>query len=142
MKTRTLASLRAGITGALTLALLSSAPLSARAGEPGRVTNLMTQALANAPGKEVTMITVDYAPGATDPVHRHGASAFIYVLEGTIEMQMEGGKKVTLNPGETFYEEPGRVHAVGRNTSDTKPAKFVVFLVGDAGEPLLELVDH
>jgi len=142
MQNPLLASLRAGTTGALMVALLSSVPLPARAGEAGRVTNLLSQPLANVPGKEATMITVDYAPGATDPVHRHGASAFIYVLEGTIEMQMDGGEKVTLNPGDSFYEEPGRVHAVGRNTSDTKPAKFVVFLVGDVGAPILELVDH
>ncbi|HEY8514104.1 MAG TPA: cupin domain-containing protein [Candidatus Binatia bacterium] len=113
----------------------------ARAGEAGRVTELMTQALPNVPGKEVTMITVDYAPGAVDPVHRHDGAAFLYVLEGTIEMQMEGGQKVTLEAGETFYEEPGRVHAVGRNTSDTKPAKFVVVLVKDRGTPLLEVVE-
>ena len=76
------------------------------------------------------MITVDYAPGAVDPVHRHDASAFICVLEGTIEMQMEGGEKVTLHPGQTFYEDPKGVHLVGRNT---KPAKFVVFLVKNPG---------
>lgn len=141
-KTSAIRSRHAGAAGAFAAALLSCAPLSAaRAGEPGRVTELMTRTLANAPGKEVTMITVDYAPGATDPVHRHDASAFIYVLDGTIEMQMEGGDKVTLRAGETFYEEPRRVHAVGRNPSDTDSAKFVVFLVKDTGAPILELVE-
>lgn len=143
MQTRSIASRRAALAGALVLGAFAVAPLSvARAGEPGRVTDLMTQALADVPGKEVTMITVDYAPGATDPVHRHDASAFIYVLEGTIEMQMEGGEKVTLKPGQTFYEEPRRVHAVGRNPSDTEPAKFVVFLVKEQGSPILELVER
>ena len=90
MQTRFLAT-RAGMSGAITVALLGVAAIStANAGEPGRVTDLLTRALADVPGKEVTMITVDYPPGATDPVHRHDASAFIYVLEGTIEMQMEG----------------------------------------------------
>ena len=86
------------------------------------------------------MITVDYPPGGEDPVHRHNASAFIYVLEGSIVMQMKGGKKVTLHPGQTFYEDPNRVHLVGRNASKTKPAKFLVFLVKPRGAPILELV--
>lgn len=119
---------------------LSIAIASASAAEPGRVTDLMTKALADVPGKEVTMITVDYPPGGEDPVHRHNASAFIYVLEGSIVMQMKGGKKVTLHPGQTFYEDPNRVHLVGRNASKTKPAKFLVFLVKPKGTPILELV--
>jgi mannose-6-phosphate isomerase-like protein (cupin superfamily) len=73
----------------------------------------MTKALVNVPGKEVTMITVDYPPGAVDPVHRHYASAFVYVLEGSIVMQMKGGKQVTLHPGQTFYEDPKGIHLVG-----------------------------
>jgi quercetin dioxygenase-like cupin family protein len=130
------------LQGLVVVLPIVASPSIAGAAEPGKVTNLMTQALANVPGKEVTMITVDYAPGAVDPVHRHEASAFIYVLEGTIEMQMDGGEKVTLGPGQTFYEEPNRVHAVGRNTSDTKPAKFVVFLVKDEGAPILTPVER
>ena len=119
---------------------LSIALASASAAEAGRVTDLMTKALADVPGKEVTMITVDYPPGGEDPVHRHNASVFIYVLEGSIVMQMKGGKKVTLHPGQTFYEDPNRVHLVGRNASKTKPAKFLVFLVKPRGAPILELV--
>jgi quercetin dioxygenase-like cupin family protein len=85
------------------LLLLSCMIVSASAGEPGKVTDLMTKALVGIPGKEVTMITIDYPPGATDPVHRHNASAFVYVLEGTVVMQMKGEKAVTLRPGDTFY---------------------------------------
>ena len=81
------------------------------------------------------MITVDYPPGGADPVHRHYASAFVYVLEGSIVMQMKGGEKVTLHPGDTFYEDPAGIHLVGKNASDTKPAKFLVFLVKDKGAP-------
>jgi quercetin dioxygenase-like cupin family protein len=83
------------------------------------------------------MITVDYPPGATDPVHRHNASAFVYVLEGSVVMQMKGEKAVTLHPGDTFYEDPRGIHLVGRNASDTKPAKFLVFLVKDKDAPIL-----
>ena len=95
-----------------------------------KITDLMTKDLVIVPpGKEVTMITVEYAPGAADPVHRHNAQAFVYVLEGSIEMQMKGAEKVTLHPGDTFYEDPEGIHLVGRNVSDTKPAKTVVLLI-------------
>lgn len=117
--------------------LLSCVIASASAAEPVQVTELMTKALANVPGKEVTMLTVDYAPGGADPVHRHNANAFVYVLEGSIVMQMKGEMEVTLNPGETFYEDPDGVHLVGRNASNTAPAKFLVFLVKDKGAPIL-----
>jgi|SRR5215831_2412338 len=79
---------------------------------------------------------VDYPPGSVDPIHRHNANAFVYVLEGTIVMQVRGGKEVTLTPGQTFYEGQDDVHVVGRNASKTKPAKFVVFLVKDKGAPV------
>jgi quercetin dioxygenase-like cupin family protein len=107
-----------------------------------KVTDLMTKDLAKVPGKEVTMITVDYAPGAGDPVHRHNASAFVYVLEGSIEMQMKGGEKVTLHPGDTFYEDPDGIHLVGKNASDTKPAKFLVLLVKEKGAPIFVPVNE
>ena len=117
--------------------LLSCAIASASAAEQARVTELMTKALEKFPGKEVTMITVEYPPGSVDPVHRHNASTFVYVLEGSIVMQMKGGPEVTLHPGQTFYEDPEGIHLVGRNASDTKPAKFLVFLVKDKGAPIL-----
>ena len=99
------------------------------------VTPLTSKDLPDFPGKEVLMITVEYPPGSSDPIHRHNAHAFVYVLEGSIIMQVKGGKEVTLTPGQTFYEGPGDVHVVGRNASSTKPAKFVVFLVKDKGAP-------
>ena len=101
------------------------------------VTSLMTRDLKDVPGKEVQMITVEYPPGGADPVHRHNAYGFIYVLEGSVVMQVAGGKAVTLTAGETFYEGPEDLHVVGRNASDTKPAKFLVFLLKKAGAPAL-----
>lgn len=101
------------------------------------VTPLMSKALAQFPGKEAVMITVEYPPGAVDPVHRHNASAFVYVLEGSIVMQVKGGKEVTLTPGQTFYEGPNDIHTVGRNASQTQPAKFLVLLLKDKGAPVL-----
>ena len=84
------------------------------------------------------MITVVYPPGGSDPIHRHNAHAFVYVLEGSVVMQLKGGKEVTLTPGQTFYEGPNDIHIVGRNASTTKPAKLLVFLVKNKGAPLVE----
>jgi len=100
------------------------------------VDELVTKPLPELPGKEVLMITVTYAPGAADPVHRHDAHGFIYVLEGSIVMQVRGGKEVTLSAGETFYEAPSDLHIVGRNASTAVPAKFLVMLVKNTGAPL------
>ena len=113
--------------------LMSSALLAQEA----KVTELMSKDLTNLPGKESLMITVEYPPGSVDPIHRHNAHGFIYVLEGSIVMQVRGGKEVTVTPGQTFYEGPDDVHVVGRNASQTKPAKFVVFFVKDKGAPIL-----
>jgi quercetin dioxygenase-like cupin family protein len=97
----------------------------------------MSKDLPELPGKEAVMITVEYPPGSIDPIHRHNARAFVYVLEGTVVMQLKGGKEVTLTPGQTFYEGPDDVHVVGRNASSTKPAKFVAFFIKDKGAPVL-----
>jgi quercetin dioxygenase-like cupin family protein len=110
------------------------APYAVAAPEPV-VGTLMTKELANIPGKEVLMLNVDYPPGATEPIHHHDAHAFVYVVEGSIVMGVKGGQEVTLTPGQTFYEGPKDIHTVGRNASDTKPAKFIVLLVKDKGVP-------
>jgi quercetin dioxygenase-like cupin family protein len=91
---------------------------------------------AGSSGKDL-IITVEYPPGGADPIHKHNAHGFIYVLEGTVVMQVKGGKQVTLTPGQTWYEGPEDVHVVGRNASSTKPAKFLVFLVKEKGAPVL-----
>jgi quercetin dioxygenase-like cupin family protein len=105
--------------------------------QEGKVTELLSKDLTNIPGKEGLMLTVDYPPGGSDPIHRHNAHAFVYVLEGSIVMQVKGGKEVTVTPGQTFYEGPNDVHVISRNASKTKPAKFVVFLVKEKGAPVL-----
>jgi quercetin dioxygenase-like cupin family protein len=105
--------------------------------QDAKVTPLMSKNLPDLPGKEGLMLLVEYPPGAKDPIHRHNADTFVYVLEGTVVMQVKGGKEVTLTPGQTFYEGPDDVHIVGRNASNTKPAKFVVVLVKKEGAPAL-----
>ena len=109
--------------------------------QQAKVTTLMSKDLTENPGKEVLMITVEYAPGGSDPVHRHNAYAMVYVLEGSVLMQVRGGQQVTLTPGQTFYEGPDDVHVVGRNASTTKPARFLVVFVKDRGAPILTLVE-
>lgn len=125
----------------LVLVFLITGPLMAQQAkvtqQEAKVKQLLSKDLTDLPNKEGLMITVEYPPGGSDPVHRHNAHAFVYVLEGSVVMQVKGGKEVTLTPGQTFYEGPNDVHVVGRNASQTKPAKFVVFLVKNKGAPVL-----
>ena len=101
------------------------------------VKTLMSQDLSGVPGREVSMITVDYAPGASTPAHTHHAQALVYVLEGSIVMQAKGKEPVTLTKGQTWSEGPDDVHLVIRNASDSAPAKYLVFMVKDKGAPIL-----
>ena len=119
------------------LVVLLSLITSTLMAQEANVTSLMSKDLEEFPGKEGLLIAVEYPPGGSDPIHRHNAHAFVYVLEGSILMQVKGGKQVTLTPGQTFYEGPNDLHIVGRNASNTEPAKFIVFLVKDNGAPVL-----
>ena len=105
--------------------------------QQAKVTPLMSKDLPENPGREALMIIVEYPPGSSDPIHRHNAHAIVYVLEGSIVMQVKGGKEVTLTPGQTYYESPNDVHVVSRNASTTAPAKFLVVLVKDKGAPVV-----
>ena len=116
---------------------LVSSPLIA---EDAKVTSLMSKPLPDNPGKELLMISVEYPPGASDPVHHHNAQTLLYVLEGSVIMGLNHEKPLTLTAGQTFYEGPNDVHTVGRNASNTMPAKFLVFLLKNKGAPVLILV--
>ena len=117
------------------VAVLLSASAGPLLAQQNVVTPLMTKALPDMPGKEALMLTVVYPPGGADPVHRHNAHAFVYVLEGTVVMQLKGQEPVTLTAGQTFYEGPDDVHVVGRSASTTKPAKILVVLLKKQGAP-------
>jgi quercetin dioxygenase-like cupin family protein len=122
-------------TAALALSLsLAGGTLVA---QDGTIRSLLSKDLAGVPGRELSMITVEYPPGGSTPVHTHHAQALVYVLEGSIVMQLKGGAPITLAPGQTFYEGPDDVHIVSRNASDTAPAKFLVLLVKGKGAPIL-----
>src|SRR5678809_667606 len=105
--------------------------------QQAKVTSLMSKDLPESPGREIQVITVEHAPGGSNPAHRHNAHAVVYVLEGSVVMQVKGGKEVTLTPGQTFYEGPDDLHTVDRNASKTEPAKFVVVMIKDKGAPAL-----
>ena len=121
----------------LVITLLLGFTTPAAAQEPPKVTTLFSRDLGNIPGKEGTMLIVEYPPGGADPVHRHNANAFVYVLEGSVIMQVKGSEPVTLHPGQTFYEGPDDIHVVGRNASKTEPAKFLVVFIKNKGAPIL-----
>lgn len=121
----------------LLLATLMAASVMA---QDAQVTPLLSKDLPEFPGKEALMISVMYPPGAHDPIHRHNAHAFLYVVEGSVVMQVKGGKEVTLTPGQSFYEGPNDIHTIGRNVSSTQPAKFIVVLIKDKGAPVLQPV--
>ena len=121
-------------TKLVALILLCLMTGTSMAQEP-KVTPLMSKDLAEYPGKEVLMITVEHVPGGSSSIHRHNAHAFVYVLEGSVVMQLKGGEQVTLTPGQSFYEGPDDVHLVDRNASTTQPAKFLVLLIKNKGAP-------
>ena len=125
------------MTHKLLLLVLTSLAVGTAVAEEAKVTPLLSKELKESPGKEGSMFIVEYPPGNTDPIHRHNAHGFIYVLEGSVLMQVKGGKQVTLIQGQTFYEGPDDVHVVGRNASSTQPAKLLVFMVKDKGAPVL-----
>jgi quercetin dioxygenase-like cupin family protein len=121
-------------SGLLVAALACTIPVKA-AESDSKVTPLMSKDLLGIPGKEGSMLVVEYAPGGSNPIHRHNASVFVYVLEGSVVMQVRGGEEVTLKEGGTFFEGPDDIHVVGRNASKTRPAKFIAFFVKDKGAP-------
>ena len=127
-------------TRLVALALLCLVTGTAMAQE-AKVTSLMSKDLPESPGREVMVITVEHAPGGSSPVHRHNAHAVVYVLEGSVVMQVKGGKEVTLTPGQTFYEGPDDAHVVDRNASSSKPAKCLAFLIKEKGAPALVPVE-
>jgi quercetin dioxygenase-like cupin family protein len=121
----------------LTLLLASTLIGTSKLAAEETITPLITKDLAGSPGEQVLMYTVDFPPGFSSPIHRHNAQVSVYVLEGSVVMQVRGQKEVTLGPGQSFYEDPSDIHVVSRNASSTKPAKFVVFLINKKGAPLV-----
>jgi len=120
----------------LLLTVLFCSPSLAQS-QTAQITPLLTKELTGIPGKEASMLTVEYPPGGSSPIHRHNAHVFVYVLEGAIVMQVKGGTEVQLTRGQTFYESPNDVHVVSRNASTTEPARFIVFSVKDTGAPIV-----
>jgi quercetin dioxygenase-like cupin family protein len=126
----------AAMSAVMGLSLLTANGIASADESPKAVSPLMTHDLAGIPGKEAIVLTVEYGPGESSRPHRHDANVFVYVLDGTITMQVKGSPAVTLHPGQTFYEGPSDIHAVSQNASKTAPAKILVFIVKDKGAPV------
>jgi quercetin dioxygenase-like cupin family protein len=124
-----------GMTGAALACIILTTNIFPAMADDAKITPLMSRDLSAAPGKEVVLLTVEYPPGGSSSPHRHNAQTFVYVLEGSVVMQVRGGPARTLGPGQTFYEGPDDVHVVSRNASQSKPAKFLVVFVKDQGAP-------
>ncbi len=131
-RTTLLATLATGVA----LALAGATSQAADAKNEAKVQMLLTEPLASIPGKEVTVLTVEYLPGGASSPHRHDAEVFVYVLEGAVVMQVDGKEPVTVRKGQTFREDPKDIHRQSANASKTEPAKFVVFVVKDQGKPV------
>jgi quercetin dioxygenase-like cupin family protein len=131
---------------ALSAALMAVGAASAHAADappPAKAPSsplLLQKDLTGIPNKEGIMLQVQYAPGGTSLPHRHDAHVFVYVLEGTVKMQVDGQPEVTLTAGQTFYETPSAVHRVSANASATQPAKLLVFMVKDKDKPATKAV--
>lgn len=121
--------------------LLAAITASAVNAHDGVVTPLMSKDLPEFAAQEAVMITVEYGPGESTPAHRHDAHAMVYVLEGSVVMQVEGQEETTLNAGDTYYESPQDIHLVSRNASDTEPAKFIVFILKHKENPIVMPVE-
>ena len=130
----------AAMAVAVSLSMLTAAATAGADESPKARPPLMTRDLAGIPGKEALVLTVEYGPGESSRPHRHDANVFVYVLEGTITMQVKGGPAVTLHPGQTYYESPSNIHTVSANASKTAPAKMLVFIVKDKGAPVTRTV--
>ena len=128
--------------GSVTPVCAQAEPAGAKGSSGTEITLLMKKTLSGIAGKESMMLTIEYAPGASSSKHRHNAHTFVYVLEGSIVMQVEGEQAVTVAAGQTFYESPRDIHAVSKNASATERAKFLVFLVKDEGKPILVPVEE
>ena len=127
----------AGRAAVLLLAALAAGSAGSQppAAPGAKATPLLTKPLAGIDGKEGVMLTVEYPPGVASAAHRHNANTFVYVLEGSVVMQVAGGPELTLTAGQTFYESPSDIHSVSRNASNSKPAKILVMMVKDVGAP-------
>lgn len=107
------------------------APPAPAAASPG----LMSRDVIGLPGKEVVVAAIPSPPGQISPPHRHNAQVFVYILQGTMIMQVKGGPRMTLGAGQVFYESPSDIHTVSANASKTEPAKFLAILIKDKGKP-------
>lgn len=131
----TLARFGAGAAAALLCAAIAQAQVPAASGTRVVAKELMSRDLIGAPGKEVVVSTIDVPPGGSSAAHRHDAQVFVYILQGKMIMQVKGGRRLVLGPGQMFYESPSDIHALSANASKTEPAKFLALSIKDKDKP-------
>jgi quercetin dioxygenase-like cupin family protein len=113
------------------VAVIAGFALGAQADE-AQVTPVFSQLLPNVPGKALSAVVVNYAPGGKSGAHHHAGSVFAYVLTGTIRSQVSGEAKAKVyQAGESFFEPPGSSHLVSENASATEPASLIAVFVAD-----------
>ncbi|MGZ3284736.1 MAG: cupin domain-containing protein [Xanthobacteraceae bacterium] len=123
---------------ALSVTMMATVPAMAQQAAPATtVTPLLKQLLADVPGREVMVITLDIPPGGGSAPHRHpGHHVFGYVLEGSYKLKLDQGDEKILTKGQAFYEAQGQLHAVSANASATEPAKVLAVIVAESGKPV------
>jgi quercetin dioxygenase-like cupin family protein len=123
------------LAGVLTLVV---APLASAQQPPGTSqvtrTELLKRVLPPGDFRNVQAAVIELGPGAGAPRHRHDVAVLAYVLEGIVENQFDGGTIVTHKPGESWWEAPGTVHDVARNSSRTERARLLVVYIGEEGK--------
>lgn len=129
------ARLGAGAAAALLCAAIAHAQVPPASGTRVVAKELMSRDLIGAPGKEVVVSTIEVPPGASSAPHRHDAQVFVYILQGKMIMQVKGGQRSVLGPGQMFYESPSDVHSVSANASMTEAAKFLALSIKDKDKP-------
>lgn len=118
------------------LALAAAPPgRAASTGEGATVKSVLSAKLPNVPGKTLTVVEVDYAPGGFSAPHRHPASGFVfaYVVSGDIRSQVEGEPAHVYRAGQSWTEPPNAHHLVSANASKTKPARLIAYIIADDG---------
>ena len=109
----------------------------AQAQQPGTKRTDLQRHDLSIPGREAIQVRVDIGPGEVAPRHRHPGEEIIYVLEGTLEYEVDGKPPVTLKAGDVLFIPYGTVHSA-RNPGSVNAAELATYVV-EKGKPLLEL---
>lgn len=130
--------MRRTIGCAAALLLLAAAPALAQSADKPAVSarRVASEMLPNVPGKSVTAVEVTFPAGAVSMPHHHAGSVLVYVLEGAVRSQIDGGEPTVYRTGQSFFEPPGAHHVYSASASATEPARILAVFVADDGATL------